>query len=74
MVVTMLLLLWLIVVVVPLPRRPSELTAAEHVNMEVVHGLRAVLAVVHHEPAALPTTTTTQKEYHGISTCIHCIG
>ena len=29
MVVTMLLLLWLIVVVVPLPRRPSELTAAE---------------------------------------------
>ena len=73
MVVTMLLLLWLMVVVVPLPRRPSKLTAAEHVNVEVVHGLRAVLAVVHHEPAALPTTTT-QKEYHGISTCIHCIG
>ena len=45
MVVTMLLLLWLIVVVVPLPRWPSKLTAAEHVNVEVVHGLRAVLAV-----------------------------
>ena len=34
----------------PLSRRPSHSAAAKHVDVEMVHGLAAVLACVHYRP------------------------
>ena len=36
----------------PLPRGPGEVAAAEQMQMQMVHGLAAVLAGIHHDAIA----------------------
>ena len=35
------------------PRRPAQLATAEDMNVQMIHGLRTLLAIVHHQPKAV---------------------